>query len=96
MQTALRETEEESGYLKEDLRIHEKARREMVYLVGSKPKTVVYWLAELINESKQVQMSKEHQDYKWLSIDEACRLSGYTDMQDALKYFHKHIAENNL
>ncbi|XP_058788779.1 bis(5'-nucleosyl)-tetraphosphatase [asymmetrical] [Phymastichus coffea] len=96
MQTALRETEEESGYLKEDLIIYDGARREMIYKVKNKPKTVIYWLAELINKSKQVKMSKEHQDFKWLPIDEACHLTGFTEMQDALKYFHKYIAENNL
>ena len=92
--TAFRETEEESGFTKDDLKVYENCKEEMEYLVKNKPKTVIYWLAELINKSKDVQMSKEHQDFKWLPIDEACRYAAYTEMQSSLKNVDKYICEN--
>ncbi|KAJ8977489.1 hypothetical protein NQ317_001772 [Molorchus minor] len=60
-------------------------------LVKGKPKTVYYWLAELINPNAQVKLSDEHQDYKWLELDDACRYSAYGDMQEVLHDFDKYI-----
>lgn len=92
-ETALRETREEAGYLKEDLKIYEDAKQEMQYLVNNKPKIVIYWLAELINKSKEVTMSSEHQDFKWLPLQPACDLAGYSEMKSALMYCDKYILE---
>ncbi|KAJ8678803.1 hypothetical protein QAD02_014590 [Eretmocerus hayati] len=75
-ETALRETQEEAGFVKEDLKIFEDLKRELNYPVNGKPKTVIYWLAELINKTKDVRMSDEHKDYKWLPVKEACDLAG--------------------
>ncbi|KAH0540611.1 bis(5'-nucleosyl)-tetraphosphatase [asymmetrical] [Cotesia glomerata] len=94
MQTALRETEEEAGFKKEDLNIFPDAKQEMNYNVKGKPKTVIYWLAELIKENRDVKMSNEHQDYKWLILDEACKLSGFKDMEETLRVFDKYIHDN--
>ena len=66
----------------------------MQYLANKKKKTVVYWLAELINKNKEVRLSTEHQDFKWLPIDEACSLAGYFEMESALKACHKYVLEN--
>lgn len=93
-QTALRETEEEAGFAQEDMRIFHDFKIEMEYLVKGRPKTVIYWLAELINSNKDARLSEEHQDFKWLPIEEACTLSQYLEMQDALKKCHKYILEN--
>ncbi|XP_043461248.1 bis(5'-nucleosyl)-tetraphosphatase [asymmetrical] [Leptopilina heterotoma] len=93
-QTALRETEEEAGFVQEDMKIFTNSKHEMEYLVKGKPKTVIYWLAELVNKNKDARLSSEHQDFQWLPIDEACILSEYSEMQDALKQGHKFITEN--
>ncbi|XP_015112669.1 bis(5'-nucleosyl)-tetraphosphatase [asymmetrical] [Diachasma alloeum] len=94
METALRETEEEAGLKREDLRIFEDAKAELRYNVKGKPKDVIYWLAELIKEERDARLSSEHQDFAWLTLDEACKLSGYEDMQKILRKFDKYIAEN--
>ena len=62
---------------------------------NNKPKTSLYWLAELINSSKEVTLSDEHTDFKWLPLEEACKLSGFPDMIEALKNCDKYI-KNNL
>ena len=96
MVTAIRETAEEAGFIEDDLKIFDDVKQELVYKVNGKPKTVIYWLAELINREKNARLSKEHQDFKWLGLEEACKLSGYDDMEKTLRYFDKYISENIL
>lgn len=95
MVTALRETKEESGLSKSDLKIYDDAKRILNYQVKGKPKRVVYWLAELINPAAQIQLSDEHQDFKWLRLEEACVYGKYNDMIDMLK-FYDNFLQNKL
>lgn len=74
MQTALRETEEESGLKKSSLDIMEHIQKTLNYEVRGKPKTVIYWPAEVKDYNVAVQLSDEHQDFKWLSLNKACDL----------------------
>ncbi|XP_011300057.1 bis(5'-nucleosyl)-tetraphosphatase [asymmetrical] [Fopius arisanus] len=94
METALRETDEESGLKKEDIRIFENAKAELNYNVNKKPKTVVYWLAELIKEERDARLSSEHQDFGWFTLEDACKISHYPEMQEALRKFDKYIIEH--
>ncbi|KAM4808955.1 bis(5'-nucleosyl)-tetraphosphatase [asymmetrical] [Rhinophrynus dorsalis] len=89
--TALRETEEEAGLHPNQFHIVEGFRKELNYNVRNKPKTVIYWLAELKDSKTQVQLSDEHQDFRWLELDEACKYAGYKDMQDTLKEAHQFL-----
>lgn len=75
------------------MKIFTDSKHEMEYLVKGRPKIVIYWLAELVNKNKEARLSREHQDFKWLPIEEACVLSEYSEMQDALKNSHKYIIE---
>lgn len=81
MITAVRETQEESGLVKGDLKIYENCKKVLNYEVKGAPKIVIYWLAELINPNAKVKLSDEHQDYKWLNIEEACKYAEYKDLQ---------------
>ncbi|XP_070541796.1 bis(5'-nucleosyl)-tetraphosphatase [asymmetrical]-like [Ptychodera flava] len=90
-ETALRETQEEAGLTENNFKLMESFQKILNYKVKGQPKTVIYWLAELIDRDSQVKMSDEHQDYKWLSLDEACVLAKYQDLQTALKDAHSYI-----
>lgn len=94
METALRETKEEAGLVASDLKIFEDAKEELKYDVGGQPKIVIYWLAELLNQDKPIQLSAEHQAFKWLRVDEACSVAKYQEMQHTLKSFHDYIHKN--
>ncbi|XP_053557007.1 bis(5'-nucleosyl)-tetraphosphatase [asymmetrical] isoform X1 [Bombina bombina] len=83
--TALRETEEEAGLHANQFRIVDGFRKELNYKVNNKPKTVIYWLAELKDHNTRVKLSDEHQDYRWLQLQEACKYAGYQDLQDTLQ-----------
>ena len=57
----------------------------------NKPKTVIYWLAEMKDNDTEIKLSSEHQAFRWLTLNEACRLSGYEDMQSALREAHQFL-----
>ncbi|XP_066473759.1 bis(5'-nucleosyl)-tetraphosphatase [asymmetrical] [Tiliqua scincoides] len=85
LQTALRETQEEAGLDASHFSILEGFKKELNYTVKGKPKTVIYWLAEMKDHSTEIKLSSEHQAFRWLTLDEACRLSEYKDMQSTLR-----------
>lgn len=89
--TALRETKEESGLGAEHLRVIDGFIQELRYEVRGKRKEVLYWLAELRDPGTAVNLSDEHQDYRWAKLDEACALTQYEDMQETLKAAHRHL-----
>ena len=96
--TALRETEEEAGIKSNCLKILEDTKITLKYIVNNeyvknKSKIVVYWPAE-VNFDQPVKLSNEHQDFKWLNIDEACKLCVFEDMQKALKEVHNKIVHS--
>ncbi|KAI4493674.1 hypothetical protein M0804_001850 [Polistes exclamans] len=93
-ETALRETKEETGFVENDLNIFQDVKVELKYNVNGIPKTVIYWLAELINPSQSVRMSSEHEACKWLRLEQACYRARYTDMQNALEQFNEYIDKN--
>ncbi|KAM4709661.1 bis(5'-nucleosyl)-tetraphosphatase [asymmetrical] [Discoglossus pictus] len=83
--TALRETEEEAGLHSSQLNIVEGFRKELNYMVNNRPKVVIYWLAELKDCNTQVELSHEHQDFRWLQLPEACQYAEFSDMQETLQ-----------
>ncbi|MCL4124728.1 UNVERIFIED_CONTAM: hypothetical protein GTU68_066372 [Idotea baltica] len=80
LETALRETKEEAGLTAQDFNLFEEFKRELKYDVKFRLKTVVYWLAELKNPSRSVTLSDEHQEYRWLPLEEAKVLAKYKEM----------------
>ena len=85
MDAAYRETKEEAGFLKKDLHVYPNFLAVLEYPVKGKPKTVVYWLAELKDARAKVKLSHEHVDYKWLNCEDACEKSGKVDMQKVFR-----------
>ena len=85
METALRETEEEAGLTADHLQIMADFQKELHYVVKQKPKTVVYWLAKLVDPATAVKLSEEHRDFRWVKLEEACQLAEYADLQSVLR-----------
>ena len=93
--TALRETEEEAGLKADQMTIIKDFEKNVYYEANGKPKRVVYWLAELNNLDTPVVLSEEHKDYKWCEIEEACKLSNFTEMDNLLKEAHAFLTRKN-
>lgn len=91
LETALRETREEAGIEADQLTIIEGFRKELNYVAWQKPKTVIYWLAEVKDYDVEIRLSNEHQAYRWLRLDEACQLAQFKEMKAALQEGHQFL-----
>ncbi|XP_047536224.1 bis(5'-nucleosyl)-tetraphosphatase [asymmetrical] isoform X2 [Vanessa atalanta] len=87
--TALRETKEEAGLSENELEIYKDISKTLNYQVKGKPKAVVYWLAQVKDPDQNVILSNEHQDFKWLPLEQAQEISGFQDMKNLLAEFHE-------
>ena len=88
--TALRETREEAGIDQNSFKVIPNFKCELRYNVTNhrdgieRPKIVTYWCAEMIDFNCKITMSDEHQDFKWLPLVEAKKLSGFKDFNECL------------
>ncbi|XP_063880452.1 bis(5'-nucleosyl)-tetraphosphatase [asymmetrical]-like isoform X4 [Scylla paramamosain] len=85
LQAAFRETEEEAGLQEEDIGVIEGFESVLKYTVNNRPKTVVYWAAELKNTTAPVVLSDEHVDFRWAGLAEACALAAFPEMVSSLQ-----------
>uniref|UniRef100_A0A0A9VRK4 Bis(5'-nucleosyl)-tetraphosphatase [asymmetrical] n=1 Tax=Lygus hesperus TaxID=30085 RepID=A0A0A9VRK4_LYGHE len=92
LDAAYRETNEEAGLLKDQLRLID-SQIPLKYTANGKPKVVTYWIAELIDENAAVKISHEHQDYSWADYDKAFELVSYVDAQSLLNKCNDLIKE---
>lgn len=89
--TALRETQEEAGYVANDLNVFKNEQKILHYKVKGRDKTVIYWLAELRDAKKDPTLSDEHTEFRWVPKDDAINLSGYADFAEMVNHFHTRI-----
>ncbi|KAL3986355.1 NUDIX domain family protein [Acanthocheilonema viteae] len=96
---ALRETFEEAGIMADNLDVHMDFMEILEYVVKknnryegevNKQKTVKYWLAKL-KDDKEIKLSDEHKDGRWLSADEAIVLVQYKEMQDLIRKAQEYL-----
>ncbi|EDX15364.1 GD11976 [Drosophila simulans] len=82
-------------YDEKDLIIYKDTPLTLNYEVNSKPKIVIYWLAELRNPCQEPILSEEHTDLKWLPKEEAKQCVGFKDNQVMIDKFHQMILDQN-
>ena len=87
MTAALRETKEEAGLGSHQLKVFTDIKEELRYEAFGAPKIVTYWLARMTKYDDKVVLSDEHQDFRWLGLEEAKELSGFPDMAKCLQSF---------
>lgn len=95
MEAALRETQEESGFGKDQLIIIDQFKKTLEYEAWGKPKKVVYWLSELKDPNTAVKLSDEHQSYEWLELDKALEYAFYPNQQQLLREAHEFILKQS-
>ena len=100
MTTAYRETEEEAGLSKHQLRLTAKEWT-LRYNVKShidhkiRPKTTRLWLAEHI--AGDVRLSEEHTDFHWGDVESTNNLlADYKDMQQMISAANDFIINENV
>ncbi|MEC7712663.1 MAG: bis(5'-nucleosyl)-tetraphosphatase [Candidatus Thermoplasmatota archaeon] len=84
LETATRELQEETGI--DDFRLINNFRQKITYKVHKNntaiPKEVIFFLAE--SSTKSVQLSSEHQNYRWLDFDLAHDRLTYSNAKEVL------------
>ena len=90
-QAAERETKEEAGLDLRDLDVLRGFEVKITYPVSGAPKDVFYYLARLRNFQQEIRLSDEHQNSKWLPLQDACRLVQYEQMQSVLRQAEQFI-----
>lgn len=89
-QAAIRETKEEAGIDADKLEIHKDFKHVMYYDTKEGHKSVTYWLARYL-ESKEVALSDEHQNMKWLPLKESIVLSKFEEMEIMLRKAEEYL-----
>ncbi|KAF9379065.1 nudix (nucleoside diphosphate linked moiety X)-type motif 2 [Podila verticillata] len=84
LKCALRETLEITGLSIKDLKVEDSFRAEIKYLSGTKPKRVVYYLAELTDSGK-VLPTGEGVQFSWCNLQQATDKALFRTMQDVLR-----------
>uniref|UniRef100_A0A914VU61 Bis(5'-nucleosyl)-tetraphosphatase [asymmetrical] n=1 Tax=Plectus sambesii TaxID=2011161 RepID=A0A914VU61_9BILA len=85
---AIRETEEEAGLTQDALKFDDTFEQTVSYNCNgdpNRPKTVKWWLAELVDSSAQVVISHEHDSFKWLPLEEAVTIAAFDEMSPLLR-----------
>jgi len=106
-ETALRETEEETGIHASDLTIQEGFRESFSFGYrargGEKKsrikqkkcllirKKAVFYIAELAANAKPIETSHEHSDHAWLTYNKAQKKLTHTNAKKLLKKVSKHL-----
>ncbi|CAG8433359.1 1568_t:CDS:2 [Diversispora eburnea] len=89
---ALRNTLEITGLSVNDLRIEDDFKVEITYLSGTRPKRVVYYLAQA-SDYARVYTSGEGLNFAWLSLNVATEKAIYKSMQEVIKKAYSYIAK---
>lgn len=79
LETALRETAEETGLSPDEIRPHPDWRRSMRYPVRRGKKEVVYFPAQAMR--KRVRLSNEHETHAWMDLDDTLDALQYEDLR---------------
>ncbi|KKP33080.1 MAG: hypothetical protein A2312_01410 [Candidatus Staskawiczbacteria bacterium RIFOXYB2_FULL_32_9] len=108
-QTLRREAEEETGI--KDLRVIKDFKEYHKYFFKQykdkisetdKKKDKIPWVFKLVSfylaetKTKEVTISWEHQDYKWLEYDEALKLVTFKNAKELLKKANDFVLENKI
>ena len=94
-EAAWRETEEEAGLSKDQLREVDGFEKVLSYTAWGKPKRVVYWMAELKNPETPVKISHEHAEYRWMDLKSAVEVSKYETQRELLSDAQKYLDANS-
>jgi len=97
--TAKREVEEESGLRPEDYDIMDGFTSILRYQAWNKPKKVSYWAAKVKDPNVSIQISDEHDDYRWCSLSAVLSMTDKDDMKESYQlcenFLRKKLFDSN-
>ncbi|CAF3411106.1 unnamed protein product [Rotaria socialis] len=94
LQAAERETKEEAGLDKNDLEYYKQFQETIAYDSEGQLKNVFYYLASVRNVGQSIQLSDEHQNLCWSTLEDACRLANHSATENVLRKADEFIQKN--
>jgi len=93
LQCAIREANKITGLITRDFQIEDDFRAEFKYLAETRPKNVVFFLAQLTDPSHKVYPPAEGIHFNWLPFPQAAEKAVFKNMQEVLKQAQDYIEE---
>lgn len=84
------ETREETGYTEKDLKIYKDMMRTLEYEVRGKPKTSVYFVAQLLTADNPV-LSEEHTEFRFVPKSDVKTIAPFPDFLQMVEDFDAEI-----
>ncbi|KAJ3064783.1 nudix (nucleoside diphosphate linked moiety X)-type motif 2, partial [Quaeritorhiza haematococci] len=85
LKCAIREVIDLTGLSAKDIHIEDNFRAEIKYLSGSRPKSVVYYLAQISQNGRIIPTGLAGLHFAWWPLQTSCDKAMYKSMQDVLK-----------
>ena len=92
MASALREAREEAGLEAEQLTVWGDIRQTHRYRRYGYPFLLTLFLARVKDYDQEIKLSSEHQDHKWLRIEDAVLTLWFPEMGNILRKFNQNLA----
>ena len=92
MAAALRETREEAGLRAEQLTVWGDIRQTHRYRRYGYPFLLTLFLARVKDYDQEIRLSSEHQDHKWLRIEDAVLTLWFPEMGTILRKFNRTLS----
>jgi 8-oxo-dGTP pyrophosphatase MutT (NUDIX family) len=93
LQCAIREANKITGLITRDFQIEDDFRAEFKYLSETRPKHVVFFLAQLTDPFHKVYPPAEGIHFNWLPLPQAAEKAVFKNMQDVLSQAQDYIEE---
>jgi len=93
LQCAIREANKITGLITRDFQIEDDFRAEFKYLAETRPKNVVFFLAQLTDPSHKVYPPAEGIHFNWLPLPQAAEKAVFKNMQEVLRQAQDYIEE---
>jgi len=93
LQCAIREANKITGLITRDFQVEEDFRAEFKYLDETRPKNVVFFLAQLSDPTHKIYPTAEGIHFNWLPLPQAAERAFFKNMQEVLKQAQDYIEE---
>jgi len=93
LQCAIREANKITGLVTRDFQIEDDFRQEFKYLAETRPKNVVFFLAQLNDPTRKIYPTAEGIHFNWLPFPQAAEKAVFKNMQEVLRKAQEYIEE---
>ncbi|ORX59299.1 hypothetical protein BCR36DRAFT_579880 [Piromyces finnis] len=93
LQCAIREANKITGLVTRDFQVEEDFKAEFKYLAETRPKNVVFFLAQLTDPTHKIYPTAEGIHFNWLPFQQAADKAVFKNMQEVLRQAQEYVEE---